>query len=78
MLTPYISKAVAQHYEARDQAIDKLVELYFEGISIDDREMFIEVLSNYGLIEDGFIPEEEYIIQEVGKKIKKKKGAYWF
>ena len=78
MLTPYISKAVAQHYEAREQAIEKLVELYFEGYSMNDREVFIEVLSNYGLTNDGFIPEENYIIQEVEKRIQEKKRKWWF
>jgi hypothetical protein len=61
--------AIAEHYEARDLAVRKLIEMYHDGYDISDREIFNSVLARYGLLEDGFCSEEEYIIQEVGRRI---------
>ena len=60
---------IGQHYEARDQAIRKLVDMYFDDYDIEDREIFESVLDRYGLLDDGFESEEEYIIQEVSRQI---------
>jgi hypothetical protein len=62
--------AIAEHYEARDLAIRKLIDLHNDDYDISDREIFNSVLARYGLLEDGFCSEEDYIIQEVGRRIK--------
>ena len=64
------SFAIGQHYEARDLAIKRLVEMYFDDFDIGDRELFNSILAHYGLLEDGFCSEEDYIIQEVGRRIR--------
>ena len=61
--------AIAQHYEIRDLVINKLVDMYFDDYDIDDREIFDSVLARYGLLDDGFESEEEYIIKEVNRRI---------
>jgi hypothetical protein len=63
------SFAIAQHYEARDLAIKRLVDLYFDDYDISDRRVFNAVLNHYGLIDDGFESEEDYIIQKVEELI---------
>ena len=65
-----MSMAIAEHYEARDLAIRKLIDLHNDDYDISDRELFNSVLARYGLLEDGFCSEEDYIIQEVGRRIK--------
>ena len=62
--------AIAQHYEARDLAIKRLVDMYNDDYDIGDRELFNSVLARYGLLKDGFCSEEAYIIQEVNRRIK--------
>ena len=61
---------IGQHYEARDQAIDELVAKYKQGVDIGDRNIFNSILNKHGLLDDGFESEEEYIIQEVNRRIR--------
>lgn len=61
---------IGQHYEARDLAIRKLIDMYFDDYDIEDRDIFESVLHRYGLLDDGFESEEEFIIQEVRRRIK--------
>ena len=67
-----IPMAYQQHIEARDLAINRLVDMYFDDYDITNREIFNATLARYGLIKDGFCSEEGYIIQEVVKKINKR------
>ena len=62
-----MSFAIGEHYEARDAAIRKLVELYHSGYDLNDNDLFYSVLSRYGILEDGFtnIKEIEYITKKV-------------
>lgn len=69
------SYAIGQHYEARDLAIKRLIDMYFDDYDIEDREVFNSVLKAYGLLDDGFNSEEEYIIQAVGKGLRER-GVY--
>ena len=64
-----IPLAYKNHVEARDLAINRLVDMYFDDYDITNREIFNATLARYGLIKDGFCLEEDYIIQEVTKKI---------
>lgn len=66
-----INFAVMQHYENVEKAIKYLIDLYYDDVDIEDLEVFNAVLKRYGLYEDGFESEVEYIIQEVTKRIKK-------
>ena len=63
---------IGQHYEARDLAIRKLVDLYYDYYDIGDRSLFNSVLARYGLLDDGFNSEEDYIIEQVNKEIKRR------
>lgn len=65
-----IEMAVKEHYEARELAIKKLVDMYNDDYDIEDRKIFNAVLDRYGLLEDGFSSEEEYIIKEVARRIR--------
>ncbi len=60
---------IGHHYEAVSGAIDRLVEMYEDDIDIGDREVFNSVLARYGLLEDGFCSEEDYIIAQVTQRI---------
>lgn len=60
---------IGQHYEARDLAIKRLVDMYHDDIDISDRDIFNSVLARYGLFKDGFCSEEEYIIKEVSRRL---------
>lgn len=62
--------AIKQHYNARDLAIERLISLYNDDFDIGDRTLFNSVLARYGLLDDGFSSEEEYIIQEVSRRIR--------
>lgn len=64
-----IPVAYKQHIEARDLAIERLISLYRSGIDINDKEIFNATLARYGLRRDGFESEEQYIIQEVLRRI---------
>lgn len=61
--------AIAEHYASVDLAIRNLVDLHNKGYDISDRDLFNTVLARYGLLDDGFCSEEEYIVQEVTKRI---------
>jgi len=61
--------AIAQHYENVEKAINYLVDLYYDDVDIADKKIFDEVMKQYGLLDDGFESEQEYIIQQVSKKI---------
>ena len=63
------SFAIAQHYEARDLAIKRLIEMYHDDIDIADPQIFYAVLKNYNLPDDGFLEELDYIINEVERGI---------
>lgn len=65
----YCNFAIAQHYEARDAAIEHLVRAYNEGVDIGDRATFNAILDEHNLRNDGFCSEESYIIKEVSKRI---------
>ena len=65
-----LNAAIAQHYEARDLAIEHLVALYKEGYDIEDPVLFNAALRRYGLLKDGFDSETEYIIAEVARRIR--------
>lgn len=65
-----LNTAIAQHYEARDRAIECLVSLYKEGYDIEDIALFNSVLERHGLRKDGFDSETEYIITEVTRRIR--------
>ena len=62
--------AIAEHYQARDLAVRKLIDMYYDDYDITDRELFNSVLARYGLLEDGFCSEEEYIINAVNMRIR--------
>lgn len=61
---------IGQHVEARDLAIKRLVEMYNNGIDIGDRDIFNSVLARYGLLNNGFCSEEEYIIDAVNRRLR--------
>ena len=64
-----VTCAIFQHHENVDSAIDCLIDLYHDGVDIGDRKIFNAVMERYGLLDDGFCSEEEYIIKEVRKRI---------
>ena len=66
-----LNPAIAEHYQARDLAIRKLIDMYYDDYDITDKELFNSVLARYGLLEDGFCSEEAYIIKEIEKRINK-------
>ena len=61
--------AIAEHYQNVDNAIAYLVDLWKDDVDIGDREIFNKVMARYGLNDDGFESEHEYIIQEVARRI---------
>ena len=65
------SFAIAQHYQARDMVIRRLVDLHKDDFDINDNDLFYSVLDQYGLLEDGFALETDidYIVKEVNKRI---------
>ena len=65
------SFAIAQHYQDRDAAIDELVTLYEQHIDIDHPDVFNAVLAKHNMGSDGFEDEDDYIIAEVGKRIRR-------
>ena len=62
--------AIANHYQARDLAIRKLIDMHNDDYDITDKELFYSVLARYGLLEDGFCSEEEYIKNAVARRIR--------
>ena len=65
-----VNPAIAEHYQARDLAIRKLIEMHRDGYDITNRDIFNSVLARYGLLNDGFCSEEKYIIEAIRKGIK--------
>ena len=68
-----ISMAIAEHYEARDLAIRKLIDMHNDDYDIEDEKIFNAVLKRYGLLDDGFCSEKEYIKKAIFKEIGEKK-----
>ena len=65
------SFAIEQHYEARDLAIKRLVDLHNDDFDISDKKLFFGILESYGLLSDGFALDDDidYIVKEVNKHI---------
>ena len=63
---------IGQHYENRDKAIAKLVQLYREHVDIGHPDVFNAVLAEFDLGADGFPDEDEYIIEEVRKELRRR------
>ena len=61
--------AIAQHYENVDKAINYLIDLYNDDVDITDKKIFNGVMEQYGLLNDGFVSERKYIIEEVKRKL---------
>lgn len=61
---------VGQHYEARDLAIRKLIELYHDGVDVNDPEIFTATLARYGLLGDGFDSTSREIVNEVNRRLR--------
>lgn len=66
---PAMNFAIAQHYEDLDGVINYLVDLFNDDIDPFDTVVFDRVMHHYGLDDDGFESEIDYIIQEVSKRI---------
>lgn len=62
--------AIAEHHQARDLAIRKLIDMAKDDYDITDKSLIHSVLASYGLLDDGFESEEESIIQEVIRRIR--------
>jgi hypothetical protein len=65
-----LNPAIAQHYSSVDLAIRKLVDMYEDDYDIFNETLLNSILARYGLLNDGFCSEREYIIEEVQKRIK--------
>ena len=65
------SFAIAQHYEARDRVVQRLVYLYKDDFDINDNDLFYTVLDQCGFSRDGFDFQSDidYIVKEVNKRI---------
>lgn len=65
------SFAIAQHYEARDAVVKRLVDLYKDDFDINDNDLFYAVLDQCGMLDDGFDFQSDidYIVKEVNKRI---------
>jgi 2-hydroxychromene-2-carboxylate isomerase len=61
--------AIAQHFENVDSAINYLVGLYKDDVDITDKKVFNKVMRRYGLNDDGFESERDYIMSEVKRRI---------
>lgn len=62
--------AIAQHYQNVDNAIAYLTDLYKDDVDITERRVFNAVMKRYGLLDDGFESEQEYIKEEVKRRLK--------
>ena len=65
-----IDFAIAEHYKNVEGAINYLVGLYEDDVDISNPFIIDRVLASYGLDDDGFESEREYIIKEVNKRIR--------
>jgi 2-hydroxychromene-2-carboxylate isomerase len=61
--------AIAEHYENVDNAIAYLSDLYNDDVDIFDAEVFNAVMKRYGLLDDGFESEQEYIIKQLKERL---------
>ena len=61
--------AIAQHFENVDSAINYLVGLHKDDVDIMDKKTFNAVMKRYGLNDDGFESERDYIMSEVKRRI---------
>jgi 2-hydroxychromene-2-carboxylate isomerase len=64
-----LNMAIAQHFENVDSAINYLVGLYKDDVDITDKNVFNKVMRRYGLNDDGFESERDYIMSEVKRRI---------
>jgi len=65
-----LNMAIAEHYEKVENAINYLVDLYYDDYDITNPLIFNQVMTRYGLDDDGFESEREHIMQEVERRIK--------
>lgn len=63
------SYAIGQHYEARDLAIERLVEMHYDDFNITDPKILKSVLKMYGLSSNGFCSEASSILQEAKRRV---------
>lgn len=63
------SMAIAEHYQARDLAIRRLVDLHNDNFDITDPQLLKSVFARYGLLHDGFNSEMDYVMKEVERRI---------
>lgn len=61
--------AIAQHYQARDAAIKRLISMLNRGCDIDESTLS-KVCRECGLTSDGFESEREYIIRALQREVK--------
>ena len=66
--TPF-NMAIAQHYENVDNAIAYLIDLWRDDVDITDERVFLKVMARYGLNDDGFESEHEFIKSEIKRRI---------
>jgi hypothetical protein len=64
-----MSMAIAEHYQARDLAIKRLVDLHNDNFDITDQQLLKSVFARYGLLQDGFESEIEYVLREVERRV---------
>ena len=64
-----LNMAIAQHFENVDSAINYLVGLHKDDVDITDKNVFNKVMRRYGLNDDGFESERDYIMSEVKRRI---------
>lgn len=65
-----LNMAIAEHYEKVDNAINYLIDLYYDDCDITNPILFNQVMARYGLNDDGFESEREYIMQEIKRRIR--------
>ena len=61
--------AIAEHYQNVYNAIAYLIDLWKDDVDIGDESIFNKVMERYGLNDDGFESERDYIIQEVSRRM---------
>lgn len=69
MINPIMETALKEHYEARDRAIERLVQLKNDDFNIEDEVIIDSIMERYGLTHDGFPSEKQYILQEALKRV---------
>ena len=61
--------AIAQHYQNVDNAIAYLIDLWRDDVDITDERVFLKVMARYGLNDDGFESEHDYIKSEIQRRL---------